>query len=190
MKNRFFMALVALTVFAACTKEEPNIAVPQLSEETIQVNDLPADTGSTNQYTFYSLKSQQLVAREDSASAAWDIAFQGTTIRVNSGVSGPGSVKAQMISGLFDELVSFPASGYSEDTEQALAIPSGSGNGWYSYNQEAHTINAIPGRLILLDLGTAYGKIEIISYYKGAPENPTSVSPSRYYTFKYQIVNK
>jgi hypothetical protein len=50
-----------------------------------------------------------------------------------------------------------------------------------------HAILPIPGRTILLK--TADGKVakvEIISYYKGAPEDvPTE--ESSYYTFRYTI---
>lgn len=151
------------------------------------VTNLAADVARTGHYTFYDLKTNQTVALADSNSTKWDIAFKNTSIIINSGVSGPGNVEAQVVSGVFAELLTAPETGYQKDLAAAnLAIKPGSGNGWYNYNATAMTINPIPGKLIVLKTTDGkFAKIQIKSYYQNAPATPDINSVSRYYTFDY-----
>ena len=69
----------------------------------------------------------------------------------------------------------------------ALAISTGSGNGWYTYNGQTHVISPTPGKILVFKTHDGlYAKIEILSYYKDSPANPNAFTdPSRYYTFNY-----
>jgi hypothetical protein len=63
-----------------------------------------------------------------------------------------------------------------------LAIPTGSGNGWYSYNPTTHLISPIAGKvLIFRTADDLYAKVEILSYYKD--KDPSS--DGQHYTFDY-----
>ena len=74
----------------------------------------------------------------------------------------------------------------SDSASNGLAIPTGSGNGWYNYNPTTHVISPIAGKVIIVKTNDGkYAKVEILSYYKDAPENPTQESEYRYYTFNY-----
>jgi hypothetical protein len=142
--------------------------------------------GTPRHYTFYSLTEGKEIAYPDSATSKWDLAFRGTTILVNGGVSGPGQGGAQVKSGLFNELTTAPETGYAVDAASAKAIPTGSGNGWYNYNPTTHVVAPIAGRVIFVRTATGkYAKLEVTSYYQGAPANPTGTEPSGYYSFRY-----
>ena len=85
------------------------------------------------------------------------------------------------------------------DTDEVLAIPTGSGNGWYTYTGQGNPPNAIlpiEDKTIILKTGDGnhYAKLEIISYYKGNPDTGTEEFASfqtrpdgRHYTFRYAL---
>ncbi|MEM9022369.1 MAG: HmuY family protein, partial [Bacteroidota bacterium] len=135
--------------------------------------DVVADTGNTGQYTFYSLRENRVIDRADSATDNWDLAFKGTRVLTNGGTSGPGAGGAQVMNGIFDEFGTAPADGYATDGNNGLAIPTGSGNGWYTYTATSspqHAILPIAGKVIMVRTGNGhYAKIEMLSYYEGKP---------------------
>ncbi len=193
----FLIALLAAS-FAACTKSDP--APVALTATTFK--NLAADPpsggysptgqpiGVTRKYTFFSFKTGALVANADSASAKWDIGFNGTTIIVNSSTSGPGAAGAIVQTGIFDEITTAPDAGYLLDNKNSAtakyAILTGSGNGWYNYSPATNIVSPIAGRvLIVRTADSKYAKMEILSYYQDAPVAPTSTTKDRYYTFRY-----
>ncbi len=152
-------------------------------------------TGLTRKFTLFSFKTGDIVANTDSATNKWDLGFNGTAIIVNSATSGPGTTQAQIVSGIFDELATAPDAGYLSDNDPApiagapnanLAIPTGSGKGWYTYDGAAMVNRPTAGKVIVVKTSEGrYAKMEIISYYKDAPASPTSSNIARYYTFRY-----
>jgi hypothetical protein len=77
----------------------------------------------------------------------------------------------------------------SQDSSSGYAVPSGAGNGWYTYQgPPVNLITPTPGKILVFRTNDGkYAKMEILSYYKDAPENPDAyTSESRYYTFNYQ----
>lgn len=188
----FLMLNILLLVFTACDDEDPGPEAIVLEVNTVE--DLDAD-GS---YAFYDLEGDATLTSADSASTKWDLAFNGTTILINGGISGPGVGAAQIVEGVFEEIEEAPASGYEVDSESTLAIPTGGGNGWYTYTgmtgTPAHAILPIPGRIIVLKTGGGnYAKVEIISYYQGNPDTSTEEFADtnnrvgKYYTFRYLV---
>ncbi len=184
-------ALVISTLFTACKKDDEVVVQPVKSET---VKDLAADpttavgangqpTG-TGKYTFFSFKNG-IVASSDSATTKWDIGVRATTIITNGGGSGSGQGGAVVITGIFDEIKEVPASAtFAQDTKTTFAIPTGAGNGWYNYANGIITPAA--GKVILIKTADGkYAKVEILSYYKGAPTTPTTTDVARYYTFRY-----
>lgn len=148
------------------------------------------DTGqplAAGVFTFYSLRENRVVPREDSASATWDLAFKGTTILTNGGASGPGQGAALVMEGIFEEITEAPAGGYAQDAADSPAILTGSGNGWYNYNPEAMLLTPIPGRVLVIRAADGtYAKVRVLSYYKGAPDPPDAATDeARYYTFEF-----
>ena len=86
------------------------------------------------------------------------------------------------------EMVAVDTSLITQDSSEGYAIASGSGNGWYTYTgPPTYLISPTPGKILVFRTRDGkYAKMEILSYYLGAPENPDAFSdPSRYYTFNY-----
>jgi hypothetical protein len=187
--NKYISTLICcISFFAFSCKDNGTDPKPVTGSEAIVVRNLAAnpEEGGTGKYTFFNLKNNVIIPATDSATTKWDIAFNATTIIINSGSSGPGTAGAQMHTGLFENLTEAPATGYLQDAASGKAISTGSGNGWYNYNSTTHVISAIPGRILVVRTNdNTYAKIEIISYYKNAPATPVNTDISRYYTFRY-----
>lgn len=200
--------LVGCTVtFISCNEEEDILPVVATTindlnadyapyENPLPTNRPPLRIGATNKFTLFSFKTGAIVPNADSASTNWDIGFRSTTIIVNSGTSGPGNTTAQLLSGTLSNLTEAPLDGYKSDNKTGTtpaernAIPTGSGNGWYTYTAATNLVAPIAGKVIVVKTGdNRYAKLEILSYYKGAPASPSpepaGADQDRYYTFRY-----
>jgi len=196
-----FVCIAAIQIMA-CSKSE-TIPTPVVTVSTKLVKDLIADTVlgiasngmpySAGKYTFYSLENNTLVPSTDSASAKWDLAFMSTRIITNGGTSGPALGGAFIYTGLFDDLKTIPADSiFKTDNAPTYAITSGSGKGWYTYDQITSLITPLAGRVLVIRTASGkYAKLEITSYYKGGVTLPVSASDAekltkqRYYNFRY-----
>lgn len=183
-----------LIIVSGCKKSivEPDPVEPQ--GRVTLVKDLPADTARSGRFTFFSLRDSSVVSNADSATTKWDLGFRATAIIINGGVSGPGRAAAIVMTGTdFTALSTAPASGYVTDSTTRRAI-----GGWFTYTGNSptppkHTVIPNPGTVIVLRTADGkYAKLEILSYYRGAP-NPIPYDattgiptvPPRYYTFRY-----
>ncbi len=180
-------ALFLITALIISCSEESIIEPDPVPIESVIISEFPADTGRKGEYTFFSFKEGKMIPREDSATTKWDIAFQATTIITNSGVRGPGNGGAIVLRNTdFASLKEAPADGYEIEGEKTYAIPTGSGNGWYNYDSKNMIIRPIPGVVLVIRTADGkYAKMQILNYYKGAPENITQDDISRFYKFEY-----
>ncbi|MCF2498789.1 HmuY family protein [Dyadobacter chenhuakuii] len=158
-----------------------------MKSEIIVIKDLDANA---KPYAYFSLATGKAVSAGEAQTANWDIAFGKTTIAVNSGSSGPGKAGALVVEQPFEAIAEAPQDGYRSDHDDTFAIPGGSGNSWYKYDMSVHAIRTIPGRTLLVKTADGkYAKVQIISYYKGAPEElPTE--ESSYFTFRYALADE
>ncbi len=214
MKLRILSAAVVATAFlASCTKDDveqppvvtdPNAFNVTVSGKIATVSNLPADTivglapsgqpVGAGKYSFFSLETNTWVANADSATTKWDLAFAGTTIRVNNATSGPGAGGAFVYAGTFDALTAVPAdSTFKIDNHPTgYAITRGSGRAWYTYDGANNLLTPIPGRVLVIRTASGkYAKVEILNYYKGgvtplatAPDN-VKINEQRFYKFRY-----
>lgn len=129
----------------------------------------------------------------------WDIAFRSTAIAINGGVSTgtdgeperTANAEIAIALGLYDDITTTEGQDYfidfSQDTADGYALPKSSDMGWYNYNFMTNVVSPVPGRVILVKTRDGrYAKLEIISYYEGAPANPDGFTDApRYYTFNY-----
>lgn len=131
-----------------------------------RVADLRADSVAPA-FTYFSFASGTVVA---DSNAAWDLAFRGTTVKVNG--------TSQLLTTGFEGLAQAPEAGYA-----AGNVPT-----WYDYAGEpTHLISPKPGTVVVVKTaGGKYAKIQFISYYKGAPANANGLTDtSKYFTFRY-----
>jgi hypothetical protein len=197
----FLLLAIITTTFIACKDDNPTpdpVVATTISNLAADPStgfnpNTGAPIGTTGKFTFFSFKTGAIVDHGDSATNKWDLGFRGTTIIVNSPTSGPGTSVVQIVSGIFDELIEAPVDGYKSDDKNATtkyAIPTGSGNGWYTATGggpgSPTIVKPIAGKIILVRTSdNRYAKVEILSYYKDAPTSPTGNEQSRYYTFRY-----
>ena len=209
-KKMIFPVLVAALVFTACSKDNTTIITPAnpnafavvVSGKAVTVKNLPADTivglvsgqpVGVGKYAFFNLRNNTWVPNTDSATTNWDLAFSGTTIRINGGTSGAGLGGAFVWVGAYDNMVTIPAdSTFRVDNVPAYAITRGSGKGWYNYDGATNLLTPIPGRVLVIRTANGnYAKIEILNYYRGGVTPSATASDEiktteqRYYTFRY-----
>ncbi len=207
----FSIALIAFSAFALSSCKDDPSPEPVVS---VTYNDLDADyaplvfgpipgpptrPAQKKKYTLFSFKTGQIVANADSATTKWDIGFRATSIILNGGTSGPGSAGTIVQKGIFDELKEAPETGYILDNSanNAFAISSSpfvtgvtttTNNWWFNSGSNTSTIVApLAGQIILIKTNdNRYAKMEILSYYKGAPATVNNLTDlDRYYTFRY-----
>ena len=204
------LLLTSLVSFVACEKDKPTPTIDQraysvtTSGNVVTVRNLPGDTiigvsaqgqpVGAGRYTFFSLESGQWIPNADSNSSRWDLAFAGTTVRVNNLTSGPGSGGGFVFNGSFETLASVPVdSTFRVDNHPvSYAIPRGSGRAWYTYDGPTNLLTPIPGRTLVIR--TANGqraKVEILNYYRGGSTPSASAADSikirdqRFFHFRY-----
>lgn len=193
MKNRFTTNFLKLSILAvvlftvSCSKDNDTPAVVVLETKTVSNLAAPQTAGAA--FIKFSFSENAIVTHDN-----WDIAFRGTTIIVNGGVkknedepSRTGSGAISIVKGTLASVTAFPtANTFAPDAATAYAIPTGSNNGWYSYDDVSHIISPIAGKVFVVKTYNGkYAKFEILSYYKDAPAVPNDKSESRNYTFKF-----
>lgn len=185
--------MLALVSFTSCTDsenvEESLDNVSSLVENLYAPVTADYSTGvpvTSGEFTRFSFAAGTTVTDD-----SWDIAFRGSTILVNGGEAygftdepeRTGDAALVLETGIFTEIKEAPAEErFSQDSVGALALTTGSDNGWYTYDATTHIISPIAGRvLVVKTIAGNYAKVEILSYYK---DYDTS-SDSRYYSFNY-----
>lgn len=198
---QLFALITFFSMLASCSSDdgstEPIEEDPLLEIESQTVTNLhaPQQGGQgdpiSGEFTKFDFETGETTPSETD----WDIAFRGTTIIVNGGVSlgtddepeRTAEAAAYITNGTMDSVVEVDPSLFVQDSESSYAIPSGSGNGWYIYNPSTFLITPIAGKILVFKTRDGrYAKVEILSYYKDAPENPDPfVDEARYFTFNY-----
>ena len=189
----FILSLVLIT-FHNCDDDDPVL----LDTVSITVEDLhaPQEGGQGQPISGLFAKFDFESGLQTESDSEWDVAFRGTTIIVNGGTSlgsadepeRTGDAGVYIFDGTMAEMTAVETSLIIQDSADGYAITSGSGNGWYTYaGAPTYLISPTPGKILVFRTRDGkYAKMEILSYYLGAPENPDAFSdPSRYYTFNY-----
>ncbi len=196
-RNALVAITIGLTATSCDSNEDEVVPLPVTT-----ASDVPADPntgrdpttgapiGATGRYTFFNLSSNQIILdrenenRSDSTSTKWDIAFQSTNIIVNSTATGGGEGGVQVLNADFDSVIDAPEDGYSTET---VGLESSSNLAWGVYNPQTMIVFPLDGKTLVVKTADGkYAKVQIISYYKGAPRVPDIfVDESRYYTFEF-----
>ena len=101
------------------TGSETETPAEKLSSSTITV-----DATNQENWTYFSFEQGKVVEIPNAdVSKDWDLAFQRTQVKINGGVSGPGSGGVVMLTETkFDSVEEAVADGYEKDTADTLAI--------------------------------------------------------------------
>ncbi len=192
-----FLTLAVLFIgFTSCSSDDDG-GTPQLEVESQTVTNLQATQSAdyttnpptiTGDYIKFSFETGATTTGND-----WDIAFRGSNIIVNGGEATAedqpartGNGGAYIATGTLGSVASVDTSLFTSDSSTSgLAIPTGSDNGWYSYNPTTHVISPIAGKIIVVKTNDGrYAKVEILSYYENSQPNE-DLSNSQFYTFNY-----
>lgn len=165
--------------FSSCSKDDDGDGpTPELEVKTVE------DLDGTESAVFFSLSTGTTV--EESATT-WDIKFNTSNFSFGNGA------EAQVVEGIFENLVTAPSSGYSAEDLAGIGSV-------YTYTGQApsgaqHAVLPTPGRILVVKThDNKYAKIELISYYVGNPDTNSEIfinletrPESRVYTFRYVI---
>jgi len=203
MNKQFLMKLgvilPVLLLFWSCSRDSNNDGSGEPNLEAVTYKNLHAPQlggrgePASGDFTKFNFSNNTIVTGDD-----WDIAFRGTTIIVNGGAEigledepeRTGDAAVSIVNNTLDGVKNLPAdSTFKQDAADTYAIPTGSGNSWYSYNMENHMITPVAGKIFVVRTHDGkYAKFEIISYYQDAPDpadlDPLT-TPTEYYTFRY-----
>jgi len=193
-KSKVILLSIIILFFYNCEDDSP--APLDIVYSTIEDLHAPQEGGQgqpiSGEFTKFDFDSG--LATE--SSTEWDIAFRGTSIIINGGTSlgtanepeRTGDAGAYIYDGLMTEMSIVDTTLFEQDSSEGYAIATGSGNGWYTYaGAPTFLISPTPGKILVFRTRDGkFAKVEILSYYLGAPENPDAFTdPSRYYTFNY-----
>jgi hypothetical protein len=181
---KVLLAFTIVVTLYSCNNDTTN-PTPSSTTHVVIIKDLDADAAKTGHFTFFRFKDSTIVSLADSATTNWDIAFNGTSIIVNCGNRGPGSGGAIVQTSVdFNLITEAPESGYVVESASISSIPAGT---WYNYEPTSHLISAKPGVVLIIRTADGkYAKMQVLNYYKGAPDQIDPVNDlSRYYKFKY-----
>ena len=191
---KFLTIALAMTSFLACSDDSDDL-LPVVS---ITIEDLhaPQEGGMGQPISGPFTKFDFDTGMETDSETDWDIAFRATDIIVNGGSSmgtideptRNGDGGAYIAMGTMADVTEVDVSLFAQDSENGYAIISGSGNGWYTYTgPPTFLVTPTAGRILVFKTADGkFAKVEILSYYQGAPDSPDAFTDqSRYYTFNY-----
>ena len=193
--------LVLFISFNSCSSDDDNGPEPQDIETSTIANLFAPQEGGIDTTTGQPLPISGEFTKFDFSTGTtttndtdWDIAFRGTSIIVNGGSSlgtidepvRNGEAGVYIANGTMTSVTNVDTSLFVQDSETGYAISSG--NNWYTYaGPPTHLIMPTPGKILVFKTRNGrYAKVEILSYYKDAPENPNAYTDETpYYTFNY-----
>ena len=196
-KIQLLVATLLFISFNSCSSDDDN-STPLLDIETEIVSNLhaPQSGGQGQPVSGEFAKFNFATGQTTTSDTDWDIAFRGTSIIINGGTTlgttdepnRTGEAGVYIVNGTMESVTDVNDSLFTQDSETGYAIPSGSGNGWYTYaGPPTHLITPTPGKILVFKTRNGlYAKIEILSYYENAPANPDAfIDATPYYTFNY-----
>lgn len=193
MKTVKLLTLLTLFIsFASCSNDNDDDPILLQVETESVMNFYAPQMGGQGQpvsgdYTKFDFSSGETTTSETD----WDIAFRGTDIIINGGVSSgetdepsrTGNAAAYIANNTMTGVTSVDTSLLDQDSLNAHILAN-----WYTYTGPPnHLILPTAGKILVVKTrDSKYAKIEILSYYKDAPENPDAYTDEeRYYTFNY-----
>lgn len=197
MKTIKILFTIALFIaFSSCSNDDDSATLVPIEAELVENLHAPQEGGQgqpiSGEFTKFSFATGQTTTSDTD----WDIAFRGTIILVNGGEQSTiedeparnGNAAAYIATGTLASVSEIDTTLFKQDTNSTPAILTGSGLGWYLYAGEpTHLITPIAGKVLVFRTHDGkYAKMEILSYYKDAPENPDAFTDlDQFYKFNY-----
>ena len=197
MKTIKFLTIALLSFsFFACSSDDDAPTLLPVNSESVSNLHAPQVGGQGQPVSGVFAKFNFATGEATTSDTEWDIAFRGTSIIINGGISlgttdepaRTGNGAAYIAEGSMSSITEVVTDNLVQDSASGYAIPTGSGNGWYTYTGAPDfLINPIPGKILVIRTHDGkFAKLEILSYYQDAPDNPNGlVDEGRYFTFNY-----
>ncbi len=197
MKTIKLLTLLAIFIgFSSCSSDDDDPVILQVESELVSNLHAPQVGGIdqmgnpvpvSGEFTKYDFAAGTTTTSANN----WDIAFRGTSIIINGGVSfgatdepeRTGNGAAYLATGTMVTVDAVNASSLEQDSVNGYVL-----SDWYTYaGPPTHLIAATAGKILVVRTHDGkYAKVEILSYYQDAPANPDAfVDAERYYTFNY-----
>lgn len=195
MKYIASLVVFSLLFFSSCEKNSSElidkdvITFVELNASQYDVNIL--DSLLTGKFEKFSFSEGDTVSHDN-----WDVAFSGTTIIVNGGasynVNQPeriGNAAVYIDIGVMSDIKAVDVGKLTQDNQEGPAIIDDlgiSGEGWASYDMNAHILSPIPGRILVFRThDNKYAKMEILYFYDSPDPQPSEGDYGGFYTFNY-----
>ncbi len=193
---KLFTLLALFIAFTSCSNDDDGTTILEVESRTVSNLHAP-QTGGIDQmgnplpisgeFTKFDFST----GLTTTSATEWDIAFRATSIIVNGGVSlettdepvRTGNAAAYIATGTMVSINSVDSSSLEQDSVNGYVMAQ-----WYTYaGPPTHLIAPTPGKILVIRTRDGkYAKVEILSYYKDAPDNPDAfVDEERYYTFNF-----
>lgn len=191
MKTIKLLTLLAIFVgFSSCSNDnDDQPTVLQVESETVANLYAPQEGGQGQPISGEFTKFDFSTGMTTTNATNWDIAFRGTDIIINGGVSSgatdeperTGNAAAYLATGTFADITSVDTSFLEQDSVNGYVL-----SNWYTYSgPPTHAIYPTAGKIIVLRTRDGkYAKVEILSYYEDGEPN-ADYTDYRYYTFNY-----
>lgn len=197
MKTLKLFSLIAILIgMTSCSNDDDPVQLLEVESVTVSNLFAPQNGGVdqmgnpspiSGEFTKFDFSTGQVTT----SATEWDIAFRATSIIINGGVSlgstdepeRTGDVAAYIASGTFASIADVESSQLGQDSGNGYVL-----SDWYTYTgPPTFLITPTPGKIIVIRTRDGkYAKVEILSYYKDAPEDPDAfMDEERYYTFNY-----
>lgn len=199
MKTIKFLTLLAMIIgFSSCSNDNNDSVILQVESDSVLNLYAPQEGGIdqmgnpipvSGPFTKFDFSSGATTTSE----TEWDIAFRGTSIIINGGVSygatdepeRSGNAAAYIANGTFADVNVVNTSNLEQDSVNGYVLAD-----WYTYTGPPnHLILPTAGKVFVIRTRDGkYAKMEILSYYKDAPEEisaDAAANDARYYTFDF-----
>ena len=180
-----FHLLLAVTVAAAtsCKKDEkednPTTTPTPVTTEPVEnhtVEGLSTGSVSNPQTVYFSFATNSVVPASDANTTNWDISFRRSVIRLNGGISGPGTAALVIRLADFDDILMADESGYKVDgegpeDETGATTDNLVFNNWFDYDSQTSTLTPKIQSYVIRTAQNKYVKMEILDYYDPITSN-------------------
>jgi hypothetical protein len=142
------------------------------------------NNSADNPYIYVDLRNNMKIAVNDveaRTSTNWDIALKRSSLRTNSGDSGPGNRELAVVqAATLAQVTAAPASGYASDDfatadcmleSTLIGEPQSAFGEWYDYDQNTHVVTPKAEVYVLQRNNGSRTAFRIKAYY-GDPANP------------------
>ena len=163
MRKTTIYLTIFLLIFSSCSKED-EIQLLDIVSEKFENLYAPQDGGRnqrtgqmepvSGEFTKFNFSTGQITTSETD----WDVAFRATTIIVNGGVSletideptRTGNSAVYIANGTMSSVTDVDLMSLTQDSSNGYAVPTGGGNGWYTYQgPPVNLISPTPGKILV-----------------------------------------